>query len=322
MEHERILHILDYLSRSTNDKKSVTIRNIQDHLSNQYDLTDVSALTIRRDIDRLIASGYDVQIQHGAHNTAYYSLQSRSFTFNEIRFLVDSVSINKFLSNRQKQELIRKFEFLCSEDEVRQLISRITLNGQTSPSMDLLENLEKVHTIISEKRKINFEYGKYDTNRQVQYYKKNRNMIPCKVIYFNDRFYLKCVDVETGKLRTYRIDRMRYITHAEPYRARVELPKPDGAVLDVFEPESIESVTLRVRRFLLDDMLEQLGKYASYTENDGEEWIQICARIGISKGFYRWIMKYGADVELLSPSSLRDSLAENFSEAMKLYITS
>ena len=168
MEHERILHILDYLSRSTNDKKSVTVRDIQNHLANQYDLRDVSALTVRRDIDRLIASCYDVQITHGAHNTAYYSLQTRSFTFNEIRLLVDSVSINKFLSDRQKQALIRKFEVLCSEDEVRALISRITLNGQGAPSMDLLENLDRVHSIISQKRKINFEYGKYDTNRQVQ----------------------------------------------------------------------------------------------------------------------------------------------------------
>ncbi len=320
MEHERILHILDYLSRSTNDKKSVSIRDIQHHLAAQYDLRDVSALTVRRDIDRLIASGYDVQVTHGAHNTAYYSLQTRSFTFNEIRFLVDSVSINKFLSDAQKQALIKKFEVLCSEDEVRQLISRITLNGQVAPSMNLLENLDRVHSIISERRKINFEYGKYETDRQVKYYKKRRDLIPCKVIYYNERFYLRCMNAETGAARTYRIDRMRNITPAESFSRLPALPKYDGAVLDVFEPESTETVTLRVRRFLLDDMLEQFGKYASYTEKVGEEWVQIRARICISQGFFRWLMKYGTDVELIAPEPLRASLAEKLAEVLRFYV--
>lgn len=319
MEHERILQILDYLSRSTNDKKAVTIRDIRQHLANCCELRDVSPLTIRRDIDRLIASGYDVRITHGAHNTARYSLQTRSFTFNEIRFLVDSVSINKFLSDRQKQALIRKFEVLCSEDEVRALISRITLNGQAAPSMNLLENLDRVHSIISQKCRINFEYGKYDTNRQMQFYNKRRNLIPCKVIYFNDRFYLRCADAETGAPRTYRIDRMRRITPGEPFDRRPELPKPEGAVLDVFEPETTETVTLRVRRFLLDDMLEQLGKFASYTEKDGSEWVQIRARIGISQGFCRWAMRYGADLEVIAPEHLRTDMKQRLREVLALY---
>lgn len=319
MEHERILHILDYLTRSTNRQKSVTIRDIQDYLSDQCQLRNVSALTVRRDIDRLITSGYDVQIQHGAHNTAYYSLPAKGFTFNEIRFIVDSISINKFLSDHQKQRLIKKFEVLCSEEEVRQLVSRITLNGQGAQSLDLLANLENVHHIIAEKRKIDFEYGKYDIHRQMQYYHKRRNMIPCKVIYFNERFYLRCINEKNDAIRTYRIDRMRNISAGETRKKKPVLPKPEGAVLDMFEPEGYETVTLRVKRFLLDDMLEQFGNFASVREDSKIEWVQIRAKIGISDSFYRWVMRYGDHIELLYPEDLRQRFLEKLEQTLAMY---
>ena len=183
MEHERIVYILQYLKNYTNEKKRVTIQDIRDYLAKQTNIGDTSALTIRRDINRLQTAGYNIQIQHGAHNTAEYYLIRNGFTFNEIRFIVDSISINKFLSDHQKQRLIKKFEGLCSSEEVHQLISRISLNDLTAPSANLLDNLDKVHRIISQNCKINFEYGKYDTHKQMHYYSKRRDLIPCKDLF-------------------------------------------------------------------------------------------------------------------------------------------
>lgn len=320
MEHERILHILDYLTRCTNDTRSVTIREIQSYLSDNCNLRNVSPITIRRDIERLTASGHDIRVTHGAHNTARYRLRSNNFTFNEIRFLVDSVSINQFLTDWQKQQLIKKFEGLCSEAEVRQLISRIALNSQAAPSMDLLDNLDKVHSIISEGRKIHFEYGKYDVQRQVNYYKKSREMIPCRVIYFNERFYLKCLNEETGLLRTYRIDRMRRITAGEKSSRRAVLPEPEGVVLDIFEPERYEYVTLRVKRFLLDDMLEHFGRFGSVREDKSRpDWVEVRVKIGISQTFYQWVMRYGADMEILKPADIRSEFLRKMQEVLEIY---
>lgn len=320
MEHERILHILDYLTRCTDDTKQVTVRNIQEHLAESCNLRNVSAITVRRDIDRLIASGHDIQITHGAHNTACYSLRSKKFTFNEIRFIVDSISINKFLTDFQKQKLIKKFEGLCSAAEVRQLISRITLNSQAMPSMDLLENLEKVHSIISEGRKLNFEYGKYDVQRHVNYYHKRRELIPCRVVYFNERFYLKCLDEETGTPRTYRIDRMRSITAGDKFRRKAALPEPEGVVLDIFEPERFAYVTLRVKRILLDDMLEQFGKYAFVREDKtSPAWVEVQVKIGICPSFYRWVMRYEADMEIVAPADIREEFLQTLEGVRKIY---
>ena len=320
MEHERIILIYEYLSRNTDEERDVSIRDIQNYLESTTNLSRVSVLTIRRDLERLMTMGNDIRTRQGAHNTTYYRLVGKGFTFNEIRFLVDSISINKFLSARQKQTLIKKFEGMCSASEVRQLISRISLNGRGAPSLDLLENLEKVHGVISESRKIDFDYGKFDAQRRMNYYSKKRSMIPAKVIFFNDRFYLKCLDTETEQVRTYRIDRMKNIRSGEKTSRRPQLPKYDGVVLDMFEPESFELVRLRVRQVLLNDMLEQFGEYAS-VRNDTEDpaYVIVSARIGINDSFYRWVMRYGRDIEVLAPERIRRTLAETLRDVLSLY---
>lgn len=184
MDQERILYIYEYLCRNTDEKHEVTINDIRNYLEGTTNLGKVSVLTIRRNLDRLGSMGYDIRTRTGAHNTTYYKLLGKGFTFNEIRFMVDSISINKFLSAQQKQKLIKKFEGMCSEAEVRQLISRISLNDRGASSLDLLANLEKIHEIISNNQKIDFEYGKFDERKIMVYYKKKRDMIPVKVIFF------------------------------------------------------------------------------------------------------------------------------------------
>ena len=92
MDHERIMLIYEFLSKNTDTAKGVTIADIQGFLAEKTNLRNVSVLTIRRDIDRLTSMGYDISKTNGAHNTAYYHMKGKGFTFNEIRFLVDSAS--------------------------------------------------------------------------------------------------------------------------------------------------------------------------------------------------------------------------------------
>ena len=237
----------------------------------------------------------------------------KGFSFNEIRFIVDSISINKFLTSKQKRQLIKKFEGMCSDAEIRQLISRITLNEKCSPSLDLLENLDLIHRLIADRRKIDFEYGKYDTDKRIKYYKKKRDLLPVRVVYFNERIYLKCYNEVDECWRIYRVDRMRNIVGGDVSHTRLpKEKKPEGFVTDMFEPEYFEYVTLRVKRYLLDDMLEHFGDYASifpYSETD--ESVTITVHVGVNQRFFLWVMSYGDGIELLSPVKTRSEyLAE------------
>lgn len=321
MNNQRIIHILDYLTRSTDESHGVTIADIQKYLRENANLPNVSPLTIRRDIDSLTSMGHDIRRTNGAHNTAFYSLRGKKFTFNEIRFIVDSISINKFLTAGQKQRLIKKFEGMCSDSQIRQLISRISLETNAAPSLDLLENLDKIHRLISERRRINFQYGRFDTRKQIKYYDKRREMLPVRVVYFNERFYLRCYNEQTGDFRTYRVDRMKRITGGEQSKKKPPQDKKyDGFVADIFPPERFEIVTLRVKRFLLDEMLEQLGEYASVRDDfDDPDCAIVRAKCGINRQFYLWVMGYGDGLEIAAPSDVRAAFAEEMKKLMKNY---
>ena len=313
MDQERIIYILDFLSRYTDENKAVTIKEIQDHLANVCNLSRVNDVTIRRDLDRLTNAGNHIIKYSREHNTAYYALIDKGFSFNEIRFIVDSISINKFLTSKQKQQLIKKFEGMCSDDEIRQLISRITLNEKCSPSLDLLENLDLIHRLIAEHRKIDFEYGKYDTDKKIKYYKKKRDLLPVRVVYFNERIYLKCYNQADERWCIYRVDRMKSIVGGDVLHTRLpKEKKSEGFMTDMFEPEYFTFIKLRVKRYLLDDMVEHFGEYASispYSETD--ESVTLTVHVGVNQRFYLWAMSYGNAVELLSPEKVRESfLAE------------
>ncbi|MBR5370919.1 MAG: WYL domain-containing protein [Oscillospiraceae bacterium] len=318
MESERIILIQQYLSRYAVEPPGVTIKQVREYIRENSNLTDASVQTIRRDLEAL-SMLEDIRITNGAHNTAYYQYVSGGFTFNEIRFLVDSVSINKFLSDGAKQKLIKKFEGLCSEQQIRMLISRIHLTHQT-PSSDLLNNLDIIHRMIAEKRRINFEYGKNDLRGEMHYQYKDRNFVPAEVVYFENRFYLRGVNPETGEPRTYRIDRMRRIKEGEQVKKVPKLPKQEGAVLDMFGAERQADIVLRVKRTLVDEMQEQFGRNVNIRDDaEHADCVLVRARVGISRNFTSWVLRYGGDAELLEPADLREEMREKLAALLGKY---
>jgi len=321
MDHERIIHILDYLSRHTDESHFVTINQIQDYLANVCNLSRVKSVTIRRDLDRLTTMGNNIIKVNHEHNTAYYALIDKGFSFNEIRFIVDSISINKFLTAYQKQKLIKKFEGMCSDTEIRQLISRIVLNERCPSTLDLLENLDKIHRLIGERQKIDFDYGKYnETTKQITYYHKDRDMLPVSVIYFHEKFYLKCFNLTDSKWRIYRVDRMKNIIGGDI--SQFHLPpeeKYEGFVTDMFAPKYFTSVTLRVRKYLLDEMRENFGEFASIIPDNDSDFVRFHVRVGINQKFYLWLMKYGSGMELVAPAKERAEYLEEVRKMLGAY---
>lgn len=321
MDHERIIHILDYLSCHTDESHFVTINQIQDYLANVCNLSRVKSVTIRRDLDRLTTMGNNIIKVNHEHNTAYYALIDKGFSFNEIRFIVDSISINKFLTAHQKQKLIKKFEGMCSDTEIRQLISRIVLNERCPSTLDLLENLDKIHRLIGERQKIDFDYGKYnETTKQITYYHKDRDMLPVSVIYFHEKFYLKCFNLTDSKWRIYRVDRMKNIIGGDI--SQFHLPpeeKYEGFVTDMFAPKYFTSVTLRVRKYLLDEMRENFGEFASIIPDNDSDFVRFHVRVGINQKFYLWLMKFGSGVELVAPAKERAEYLEEVRKMLGAY---
>ena len=92
------------------------------------------------------------------------------------------------------------------------------------------------------------EYGKYDVKGEIRFERKERSIVPVEVNYFNERFYLICMETETHRRRVYRIDRMRAITEGEVWRGSRAFPKTECACVDIFDMKEQVRLKMRARR--------------------------------------------------------------------------
>lgn len=83
MEHERIICVLEYLSRYSDENTYVSIKQIQDYVSRVGNLSMPAEVTIRRDIDRLTNMGNNIVKKNCDHNKAFYNqeVQTSSAAF-------------------------------------------------------------------------------------------------------------------------------------------------------------------------------------------------------------------------------------------------
>ena len=141
-------------------------------------------------------------------------------------------------------------------------------------------------------------------------------MLPVSVIYFHERFYLKCFNLTDSKWRIYRVDRMKNIVGGNTTQLRLPPDeKYEGFVTDMFAPEYFTSVTLRVRKYLLDEMRENFGYFASIMSDEDSDFVRFHVRVGINQKFYLWLMQFGSGVELAAPAKEQ---AEYLDEVRKM----
>jgi predicted DNA-binding transcriptional regulator YafY len=317
MDRERILYIFDYLSRYTDENHAVSIKDIKEHLAQVNGIKNVDDATIRRDIARLINAGNNIVKVNRDHNRAYYALIGKGFSLSEIRCLIDSVTLNTSLSPAHREKLIRKFEGMCSDEEKKQLVSRIEVAERSTVSADLLKNLDKLHSLIAEKRTIDFAYSEYDEALHHIESKDFYELLPVNISFQDKHYYLKCYRKIDDVWLVFRIDRMREIESGNVTKRRP--PKTEKTFYfsaDMYEPERNTIVTLKVKLSMVNDLLEKLGEYAAYSPcRDDKEYGILTVRAGINKSFYLFLLGCGSGVELVSPPEIR---AEYLTEVRKM----
>lgn len=317
MDRERILYILDYLSRYTDENHAVSIKDIKEHLAQVNGIKNVDDATIRRDIARLINAGNNIVKVNRDHNRAYYALIGKGFSLSEIRCLIDSVTLNTLLSPAHREKLIRKFEDMCSDEEKRQLVSRIEVTERSTVSAELLENLGKLHSLIAEKRTIDFAYSEYDKTSHRMERNNFFDLLPVNISFQDKHYYLKCYRKVDDVWLYFRIDRMWEIECGNVTKRRPPKTKKSFYYsADMSSPERNTIVTLKVKLSMVNDLLERFGEYASYSPCRKDKGYGIVTvRAGINKSFYLLLLGFGSGVELVSPPEIR---AEYLTEVRKM----
>ena len=178
MSRARILYILEILEVETNCDRALTLQEISDILLARYPEEDCSQQRIREDISILQSLSnegivsFRLDVQSGAHNQHRYKLYHPGFGLNEARMVFDSVSISRFLSRSQKNNLLSQLEGFLSGDEVRRLKQRVQSRDCLMQNEMLPQTLQIIYQAIDEYKclhfgycRFNLEVGPMDTNQ-------------------------------------------------------------------------------------------------------------------------------------------------------------
>lgn len=308
----KLLYIADYLIRHTDEEHCASVNQIQEVL-NAHEITS-ERKSIYSDIDVLRQYGLD--IQRGWIPVRGYYIASRQLTLAEVRLLMDSVQSSPFITRRKSRELIAKLQNFVSSHEATLLDSQLYIEDrQKSDNEEIFYNIERIHTAITQKRKIRFTYFKRHlvTNIPMFDVGKEFTVSPYAAIWADDKYYLVGNYSKYDDLSHYRIDRMRRVDiSGEAARPHQEVCQYSGEfdvsdyvrrVFNMYAGEGVVTVELECENCVLDAIIEKFGISLPFRQLDDEKFT-VKVPAAISDGLVHWILNFGGKVVARAPAEL------------------
>src|SRR5699024_11640569 len=95
-----------------------------------------------------------------------YSHQCRLFETYQLRLLSDAVLSARFITETDKQSIVKKIKKLTSNELAKSLPDTLIFNPSSNIDYNLIKlNIDKVHEVVSNNNVIEYQYGKYNIHK-------------------------------------------------------------------------------------------------------------------------------------------------------------
>lgn len=318
----KLLYLMQMLLERSDENHPLTVQDMIDELS-QHDIS-AERKSIYADLEALRVFGLDI-VQSKGKSTGYY-IASRDFELPELKLLVDSVQSSKFITHRKTLSLIKKIEGLASIYDAQLLQRQVYVRNRVkSMNESVYYNVDEISGAISRDRIIRFNYFEFDVNKQRRYRHDGKvyEISPFALMWDDENYYMLGYDQEAEKLKHYRVDKMTNIESAETERsgkelfAGMDMSSYSKQVFGMFTG-SEQTVKLRFENRLAGAVIDRFGKEVMLIP-DGEKHFTVSADIAVSPQFYAWVFGFGTAVEILSPDSARQELAQLAKSVSRIY---
>ena len=318
----KLLYLMQMLLERSDENHPLSVQDMIDELS----LHDISAerKSIYSDLEALRVFGLDI-MQSKGKSTGYY-IASRDFELPELKLLVDSVQSSKFITHKKTLSLIKKIEGLASVYDAQLLQRQVYVRNRVkSMNESVYYNVDEISGAISRDRAIRFNYFEFDVNKQRRYRHDGKvyEISPFALMWDDENYYMLGYDAQAGKFKHYRVDKMTNIESAETERsgkelfAGMDMSSYSKQVFGMFTG-SEQTVKLRFENRLAGAVIDRFGKEVMLIP-DGNEHFTVSADIAVSPQFYAWVFGFGTAVEILSPESARDEIAQLAESVGRIY---
>ena len=310
----RILLILDILKRLSDEDHPVKADTIIKSINEEGLKCDRK--TLYDDIRSLSEAGVDIDHETGAG----YKLVSREFDDAEIRLLADAVFASRFISQKKTKELIEKLKNLTSTYQASSIIRTIYSSDVKTPNEEILYNVDSLSRAINENKMAEFEYLTWNTDKKlVTKGSKKRLLSPWSLIWADQNYYLMAYDDSAGKMKHFRVDKMRNVRVSSENRkghevyAGMNMTQYVEKTFSMYGGEG-ETISMEFPEEMIGIAIDRFGKDITIIPGKNGK-VTVRTNCFVSNLFFGWVAGLG-DVKITAPSSVCEKYKEFLKKAL------
>ncbi|GLB61130.1 helix-turn-helix transcriptional regulator [Cytobacillus sp. NCCP-133] len=321
---ERMLKLMEILKEQTDEENEYTIDEIVECFKREYGPeVKLNKNSLKDDINHLIEANFDITInQEKEGMPKYYSHQYRLFELYELRMLIDAVASARFITKDETKQLIRKIKKLTSTRHARKLHNEILIDSSVKSESKMVRlAINDLHEAISERKIVAFQYGRYNINKEfvLSHDGDEYRVRPIALTWVNDFYYLIAYFFKKEEIRHYRMDRLRNVRITEeqfPYEP-FDVSKYVSSTFHMYAG-SEEWIKIRFHHDLINVIIDKFGKDADIRKLDEQHFV-LTAKAIVSDGLVKWLLNWGKQAKVLSPSSLVEEVVNEIHNMLTVY---
>ncbi len=341
-----ILEILDILKKHSDKDHPLKKKKIIELMKSEFDIK-VDPKVVSRNLDMIYECNlFPIRYEGSEHEkeptirnakrgeviikTNWY--YDQEFFNGELRLLIDSVLAADGLSKKERIPLIERLEGLSS---------KYFLSTVKNTDMEICDNiinreiyiiLENIGSAIANGRQVSFHYCdcgldgklkyKLDSNGKKKLYTVN----PYQIVSRNGHSYLICNLPEHDDLTHFRIDRIKDCKKKDEPATQLRTLKGFSAGIRLSDYIKTHPnlwsgtpvhITFQCKQYMMNDVADSFG-----TNNRIEtlpDDMMIVHVEASEASMLHWAIQFADAVEVLSPKSLREQIAETLKTALSKY---
>lgn len=301
------LYILQILQKYSDENHKLRQKDIIDLLKHDYCLS-CERKAVSRNISFLMEAGFDICSDNG------YYLAEREFDDCELRLLIDSLLFARQIPHSQRKMLIKKLSGLSNQYFQSRVDHIFSVCSSGPENRQLFYTIEVLDTAISKRRQVRFVYNSYDVDKKLHPRREEPFLVnPYQMAAANGRLYLICNYDKYDTISNYRLDRITDIELTDfpskpirTFQKSFSLPQHMAEHIYMFSGESTH-VKFRANRERIGDILDWFAN-CDFSDIDRTH-CTVSVYVNQTAMLY-WALQYGQYIEILSPQSLRDQVAD------------
>ncbi len=307
----KLYRLAQIMQEQTDDEHYITMPEIMEGLA-KYDVT-ADRKSVYNDLRDLSVLGIDVEGEP-VGNRYHYHVVNRAFELPELKLLVDAIQSSKFITEKKSNALIKKLETLVSKYDAQKLQRQVFVSGRIKTMNEsIYYTVDAIHNAISENKKIKFQYFQWNAKKEMELRHNGAwyHISPWGLSWDDENYYLIAFDDVAGKVKHYRVDKMKHLDICEEDReGQKQFEKFDPSELTkktfgMYGGMEI-GVKLLCQNSLAGVILDRFGKDVWMRTVDENQFI-VHVNVVVSPQFFGWITGIGAHMKIVEPMEVREA---------------